>query len=191
MVELTDLWLPILIASVSVFIVSAVLWMALPHHKADIRAVPPASPLPGAIASSGLAPGFYMFPHSEDCKNMKSPEFREKWEAGPWGTINILPHAPRFGMNLLKTFLAFLVISALVGYLTGLALAPGEDFASVFHVAAITAVLGHCMGGLAHAFFMGKPTRFIVTDFIDGVVYALVTAAVFALMWPGAPVLVG
>lgn len=191
MVELTDLWLPILVASVCVFITSAVMWMALPHHKADIRALPPESPLPGAIASSGLSSGFYMFPHSEDCKNMKSPESQEKWKAGPWGTINILPSAPGFGMNLLKTFLAFLVISVLVAYVAGAGLGAGAEFVSVFRLVGIAALLGHCMGGLAHSFFMGKPARFIVTDFIDGVVYALVTGAVFAFMWPGAPVMVG
>ncbi|MEX0875855.1 MAG: hypothetical protein WD114_00200 [Phycisphaerales bacterium] len=184
MVELTDLWLPILIASFAVFVASSLMWMVLPHHKADVQVLPDEKALTGALGPLGIPPGFYMFPNCQSHGDTKSEEFQGRWKAGPWGTINIYPGQPKFGMNLLKTLIVFLVISGLVAYLSGRALPAGTEAAGVFQFALIAAILGHCTGGLVGSFFMGKPTRFVMTDFIDGVVYALITAAVFAWMWP-------
>jgi len=87
-------------------------------------------------------------------------------------------------MNLVKTFLSYLVISAIVGYLAGIGLMPGAEYMDVFRVVGTAAFLAYCMGSLANDFFMGKPTRFIITCLIDGVVFAMVTAGVFAWLWP-------
>lgn len=35
MIHITDLWLPILLSAIAVWIFGAVAWMALPHHKGD------------------------------------------------------------------------------------------------------------------------------------------------------------
>ena len=41
-VTLIDLWLPILVAAVIVWFASALIWMAMPHHKKDIKKLPDA-----------------------------------------------------------------------------------------------------------------------------------------------------
>ncbi len=133
-----------------------------------------------------IAPGFYMYPNCQNAKDMKSDAFKARWQRGPWGTINIMGAHPNFPMNLLKTFIAYGVITTMVAYIAGIALAPGTDYAEVFRVVATAGILGHCMGALAGAFFMGTPTRFIVTCFIDGVIFALITAGILASMWPEA-----
>lgn len=187
MVQVTDLWLAILIASACVFIASAIIWMVLPYHKTDIKMLPDEAAFKAAIIPLDLPPGLYMYPNCQDSSEMKSDEFKARWKAGPWGTINVLSAQPNFPINLLKTFIAFLVITVLVAYLTGVGLGPGAELLTVFRVAGTAALLGHCTGGLAGSFFLGKPTRFVVTDLIDGVIFAIITAGILALMWPGSP----
>jgi len=183
-VALPEIWLAVLIATLSVFFASAIMWMLLPHHKADIKFLDDEADLKDLVKSKSIKPGLYMFPNCADHKDFKTDEFQDRLKAGPWGVLNVLPKQPNFGMNLLKTFTVFLVITIMVAYITGLAVGPGAEYMRVFRIAATTAILGHCMGGLCGAFFLGKPTRFIITDFIDGVVYALITAGILASMWP-------
>ena len=35
-----SLWLPVLVAAAAVWIASAIVWMALPHHKKDFSKLP-------------------------------------------------------------------------------------------------------------------------------------------------------
>jgi hypothetical protein len=183
MVGLAELWLPVLVSSVLVFLASSIIWMVLPHHKADIKVLPNEEDFDAAIKPMDIQPGLYMYPGCHG-KDIKSDAFQTRWKAGPWGTINVLGSAPNFGMNLLKTFIAYLVISAMAGYLAGIGTMPGAEYMDVFRVVGTAAILGYCMGSLSGDFFMGKPTRFIITCFIDGVIFALITAGVFASMWP-------
>jgi len=184
MVNLPELWLVILIATVVVFFASAIMWMFMPHHHKDIQFLEDKeSGYIEAVQSLDIKPGLYMYPGC-DHKDSKNPEVMERWNAGPWGVLTIYEGKPNFAMNLIKTFAAFLVITIFVAYITGISVGPGAQYLHVFRVAGATAVLGHCMGGLCGSFFQGKPTRFIITDFIDGVVYALLTAGIFAWLWP-------
>ncbi len=187
MVGLAELWLPILVSGVAVFIVSAVVWMALPYHKADIKFLDNEADFDKALGELNIKPGHYMFPGCE-AKDMKSDAFKARWTSGPWGSITIQGKAPNFGFNLFRCFIVYVVISAMAGYLAGIGIPAGAEYMDVFRTVGTAAILGYCMGGLANDFFLGKPPRFIVTCFIDGVIYALVTAGIFAAMWPDAAV---
>jgi hypothetical protein len=188
MVPLIDLWLPVLVSAVVVFIAASVVWMVLPHHKKDIRTLPDEKALTDHLRQLNLPPGTYMWPGCKSGENMKSEEFKARYNAGPWGSINILGGKPSFARNLALTFLFYIVVSIFVGYITRLASGPGEAFLAVFRVAGATAVLGYCAGGIPQAIFCGKPGRFVLTDFIDGVVYGLLTGVVFGLLWPAASI---
>jgi hypothetical protein len=183
-VTITQLWLPLLISSVVVFFASSIMWMVLPHHKPDIKFLGDKEKgYIDAINSLSIEPGLYMYPNC-DQKDMGSDEFKARYKSGPWGLLTIAPAQPNFPMNLLKTFISFTAITFMVAYISSLAIDPGADYMHVFRVVGTTAILGHCMGALCGDFFLGKPTRFMVTSFIDGVVYALITAGIFASMWP-------
>jgi len=192
-VGLGSLWLPALVSAVAVFVVSSIIWMALPYHKADIRFLPDQDAFDRAIGSLDIEPGLYMFPNCSSAEEMKSEAFKARSERGPWGTLTLMGSRPSFGMNLVRAFLSYLLVCVLVAYVAGVTLAPGAEYLHVFRVCGTCAVLGFCTGGLANDFFLGKPARFVVTGFIDGVVFALVTAGVFAAMWPApaAPALPG
>jgi len=193
MQDLIALWMPIIASAVAVFIVSAIFWMALPHHKPDVQTMDNGEGFRKAIKDLGVAPGNYMFPNC-DHKDMKSPEFQAVWKEGPWGHLRLLPAAPNMGKSLLGTFITFLLISVFVGYLasmmfSGAAADPSAKM--VFRFCGAAAVLGHVFGGLPHAFFFGKPARFMITDAVDAIVYGIVTGAVFALLWPAASAAAG
>ncbi len=179
-----QLWLPILVSAVVVFMVSGLVWMVLPHHKKDVKSVPDEKALFSGLEKLDLAPGTYMWPGCQPGQDMKSKEFRARCDAGPWGSMNILSGKPNFGSNLILVFLVYLVVSIFIGYITSLARPAGAAFLPVFRVAGATAVLGYCAGSIPNAIFFGKPGRFVLTDLLDGVVYGLLTAVVFALLWP-------
>lgn len=180
-----DLWLPILVSSVAVFFASFLVWMVLPHHKADIKKLPDEKALTAKLNELNIPPGTYMWPNCETKEEMGSEEFKARLHAGPWGSINIMRAEPSFGRNLALTFTFYVIVSAFVAYITGEARAPGAAFASVFQVAGATAILGYCAGGIPGAFFFAKPVRFMMTELIDGIAYGLITAAIFAWLWPG------
>gem|GEM_PF-79296 len=183
---LVELWLPILVSAVVIFVVSAVIWMAPLHHKEDVKYCPKQDELADALRNLGIAPGNYMFPNCANSKDYKSEEFKKRHDAGPWGMLNLWPAKPNMGKNMLTTFILYLVISAIVGYVTSLARPAGAGFAEVLRVATTAAFLCYVLGGTPNGVWFGKRLRFFVTDAIDGVVYSFITGAVFAWFWPAA-----
>jgi len=182
--DLASLWLPIVLSAVVVFIASSIAWMVLPHHKADIKKLPNEAEFTRTLSEMDIPPGTYMWPNCENNAEMKSEEFKQRYEEGPWGNMNIVPRKPNFALNLMLMFVFYLVVSAIVGYLTSQARAPGADFLAVFEFASIGAFAGYCLGGFPHSIFFGRPVRAVFTDFVDGVVHALLTGVVFAWLWP-------
>ena len=181
-----QLWLPIIVSTIVVFVVSALAWMVFPHHKADVKTLPDEKALMDHLEQANIPCGTYMWPGCGSGEDMKSPQFKARFEAGPWGSMNILARQPNFGLNLLLVFIFYVVVSIFVGYITSLARPFGEAFTfmEIFRVAGATAVLGYCAGSIPNAIFFGKPCRFVLTDFIDNLVYALLTGAIFAWLWP-------
>lgn len=182
---LLPLWLPIVVSAVVVFFASFLAWMVIPHHKQDIKTLPDEKALTNHLKQLSLAPGTYMWPGCVG-GDMKSEDFKARCKAGPWGSINVLAKQPNFGLNLVLVFIVYLVISVFVGYLTFRARPLGSQFMPVFQVAGATAILAYCAGGLPGAIFFGKPARFVFTDFMDNLVYGLLTGIVFAWLWPAA-----
>lgn len=185
-VELLDLWLPILASTVVVFIASSIIWMALPHHKADMRVVPDEAVMDRALNELKLEPGGYYVPNCSDKEKFKTAEFKERWKSGPWAVITIPSGAPSFPRNLTVTFVEFLVITIFVAYLASETLAAGTDYLEVFQVVGTAAVLGHVFGKIHHEFFGMKTVRHVAWCIADGVVYALLTAGIFGWLWPAA-----
>lgn len=182
---LLDLWLPILVCGVVLFLCSFLAWAILPHHKPDVKRLPDEDALLALIRSANLAPGQYMFPWCEHA-DAKNPEAMARLKAGPWGLLRVWPGAANMPRNLIATFAVFLVISAAIAWLAGRALPAGAAFADVFAFVAVAGVLAHTAGGVLGEIWFTKPTRAKAMDFLDGVVYGLVTGLIFALLWPGA-----
>ena len=64
MVSILDLWLPILVAAVLVFIASSIIHMLLKYHQTDFSALPDEEGVMNALRPFGIAPGEYVMPHA-------------------------------------------------------------------------------------------------------------------------------
>jgi len=189
MVPLTDLWLPILLSAVFVFVASSVIHMALPIHKKDFQKLPNEDQVLSAMRASGLKPGQYMFPCAGSMKEMCTPEMLAKLNQGPVGNMNVLPNGPiNMGKSLVQWFLLSLAISACAAYVAGLGLPAGADSMLVFRVTSAAALLGYAVTHATDSIWKGLAWGVTAKFFFDGLVYALATGAAFAWSWPGAAV---
>jgi hypothetical protein len=127
-----------------------------------------------------------MFPGCGSSAEMKSDEYKQRYAAGPWGSIRVLGQRPNFGRNLMLVFLVYVIVGIFVAYITDRAMAGhvNPSYLEVFRFAGTVAVASYVLGALPGAIFMAKPLRFTITDTIDGVVYGLLTAGVFGWLWP-------
>jgi hypothetical protein len=86
--------------------------------------------------------------------------------------------------NLILWFVYTLVVSALAAFVAGSALAPGATKGAVFHFVAITAFIGYSVAlwQMWIWYMRSGGTTFKAT--VDGLIYALLTAAIFVWLWP-------
>ena len=70
---LVDLWLPILLAAVLVFVASSIRHMVIPWHRADYGKLPGEAAVLEAMRGKRVPPGAYMFPMPSSMKDMATP----------------------------------------------------------------------------------------------------------------------
>jgi hypothetical protein len=178
-----SLWLPILVSGVALFFASWAAWMLLPHHKPEWKGLPDEDAVMSALRNTNVPPGQFMFPYAATPDACKSDEFKRRMQAGPSGTLTIWKGPPNMAVNMLCTLLFFLVANFIIGYLTGIALDPGESFAKVFRFAGTAGILTYGTANILNGIWFGRK---MIADIIDGVAYGLITGLIFAALWPGA-----
>jgi hypothetical protein len=183
-----ELWLPVVCSAAAVFVASCVVWMVLPHHRSDWGTLPDEEGLMASLRRAGLRPGQYCFPSADgDMKKMGTPEFQEKLARGPVGTMVVGPNGPpAMGRSMAIWFVYVLGVGVAVAYLSGRTLAPGAAGTEVFRMAGAVAVLSFAMGVLPAAIWEGQRWGYVLKKALDGVLYGLITGALFAWLWPGA-----
>jgi len=187
MISLMDLWLPVLLSAVIVFVVSSIVHMVLPFHRSDYSKLPGESGVMEAMRKEGVAPGNYMFPCPADMKDMASPEMTGKYKQGPVGFVNILPsQPPAMGKSLLQWFLFSLVISFFAAYMASRTLQAGSHYLEVFRIAGAVAFLGYAGAQPVNSIWSGQKWGTTTKHVIDGLLYALLTAGCFGWLWPQA-----
>jgi hypothetical protein len=185
MVTIQELWQPILLASVLAFFAGFVLYMLLPLHARDWSALPDEAGTMARLREARLMPGGYVFPCPASPKEMATPEFVARLAQGPVGIAFVRPtgRSP-MGPSLGLMVIYHLVISVMVAYVAGRALAPGVEYLRVFQIAGATALLGYAGSGIPFAIWYRPPARYVINQLIDGVVWALLTAGSFGWLWP-------
>lgn len=178
------LWLPILLSASAVWIVSAIVWMALPHHKSDFIRLPDEDGFMDYIRKSGIKPGNYGFPDCHSSGAMKSEKVQKAWVEGPVGHLSIWKTPLTMGDKMLATFVVYLVVSILIAYLARIAIPGTASFAKVFQVTATAGILAYCFSSIPSGIWWGAYKRTIAANFIDGVVCGVITGAIFAWLWP-------
>lgn len=184
MVPLTQLWLPIVLSAVIVFVASSIMHMLLPYHKSDYRQLPNEDKLLATLRGAGLTRGLYHFPFCTH-KEMKSPEMQEKFKQGPVGHLTIFPSGPvNMGKFLGLWFVYCLIIGFFVAYLTGRTLSSGTDYLAVFRVAGTAGFMAYGLGTLSNGIWKGQPWGMVLKEVFDGLIYGLLTAGTFGWLWP-------
>jgi hypothetical protein len=182
MIPLSALWLPILVSAVGVFIASNLFHMAIPAwHRGDYGKLDNEKVFLDALASTKS--GQYIAPHVNWGK--LSPEERDAMMARPMAFALVRnPAKFSFPKTLGLYFLYLLVISILVGYVAGVTMASGTAFRDVFRVVGTIGILAYAFGTVSDAIWYGKPWSVVAKFVIDGVIYGLVTGAIFGWLWP-------
>ena len=181
---LLPLWLPILLSAAAVWFISLIVWMALPHHKQDFIGLPDEDGFMDYIRRSGIKPGNYVFPDFRGREAMKSEKIQKALEEGPVGHLSVWQTPVTMGGKMVATFIIYLVVSTLIAYLTRVALPGPAEFAKVFQIAATAGILAYSFSFIPNALWFGAYKRTIIASFIDGIVYGLITGAIFAWRWP-------
>lgn len=182
---LTQLWLPILLSAVFVFIVSSIIHMVLQTHNSDVKKMNNEEAVLEAMRTNGVAPGSYLFPRAASMKDMGTPEMIAKMKQGPVGWLTVLPAGGfNMGKSLLWWFVHSLVIGLLAGYAGWHGLGAGAHYLDVFRVVGTAAILGYGVGQLHDSIWKGQPWGTTAKFVADGIVYGLVTAGTFGWLWP-------
>jgi hypothetical protein len=181
---MTALWLPILLSAVFVFVLSAVIHMALPWHKNDFKQLPDEDKIRAALRPFPVPPGDYMVPMCQGGE-MNSPEYKAKLEEGPVQILTVLPNGSfSMGMTFVQWFVYLLAISFFTAYVTIHSVPSGTAYLGVFRVAGAVAFLAHAGALWPQSIWYRRSWLVTVKSTIDGLAYGLVTAGTFAWLWP-------
>jgi len=185
MVPLTQLWLPILVSAVFVFVASSIIHMALGYHKADYKKLKDEDGFMDALRKMGDPPGDYLFPCPVKREQMKDPAFLEKWKKGPVGFMTVIPAGQQsMATNLIQWFLYCIVVGIFAGYIAGRALPAGARYLSVFRFAGATAFVGYALALWQNTIWYKRAWTTTFKSTIDGLIYGMLTAGAFGWLWP-------
>jgi hypothetical protein len=184
-VDWSALFVPALLATVLVFVASSVIHMVIRWHNADYRKLSNEDEVRAAIRKSAPAPGQYVLPHCADSKEMANPQMQQKFEEGPNAVVWLRANGGVKLAPFLGAWIVYvLVVSLLVGYVAASALPDIASYEKVFQVVGATAWLAYAWGGPSDSIWKGRPWVSTFRGLVDGLVYALLTAAAYAWLWP-------
>jgi len=185
MVSLAQLWLPIVLSAVFVFVASSILHMVIrAWHAPDFKGFANEEEVGAAMRKGNAAAGMYMIPFCTP-ESMKDPAAQDKFKTGPVGVIFLRPPGPmNMGVFLGQWFVFCLVVSVFVAYLASHVIATGTVYLQVFRIVGTAAFMAYAFGALPNAIWWGHPWPGTIKHVIDGLIYALLTAGTFGWLWP-------
>lgn len=182
--DLVSLWLPILLSTVGVFIVSSLIWTVIQWHNSDWKQLPDEEAARAAL--KGVPAGQYTVPWACDNKAKQDEAWLEKAKEGPMGMITIFGegHPTAMGKPLTQWFIYLLVANIIIAMVSNVTINAGASFIIVFHSVAIYAAMFYCGAHAMNGIWFGHSWGRVIKDIVDGLIYALLTGAIFAWLWP-------
>jgi len=181
-----ELWLPILLSAVFVFILSAIVHMFLPYHRTEWGPAPNQDAVQSALR--GAAAGQYAFPMEKDPKHRMTPEAMKKWADGPSGFLTLFAPGP---MNMPKLMFQSLVLNLVISFFTAYvvahALVMGPGAPPYLAVHRVVGTIGFMTYGLAMAYesiWYGRSWRGYAFNLFDALLYGLLMGGTFGWLWP-------
>ncbi|MDX2219095.1 MAG: hypothetical protein SF172_08740 [Burkholderiales bacterium] len=184
-VNLTDLWLPILLGTVLAWMASAAIHLALKYHNSDYKPLANEDEVAAAISRGAPQPGIHTIPYCVDMAKMNEPAMQAKFTNGPVAFVTVFPSGlPPMGKLIGQQILYFLVGCALIASCAAHVLPPGAASMSVFHLVAPMAFLAFGWGVVPFAIWYGHPWSTTAKYLLDALIYGLVVGGSFAWLWP-------
>jgi hypothetical protein len=176
--SIMDLWMPILVASVLAWIMSALVWMVFGWHKNDYAKT--GNEEAARAALRGLSPGLYTIPHARDQKEMAQPVLQKKMQEGPIAMLAIMPSGlPKMGVMMGTSFIYNVFVSALCAYMVSRTMSADASYLQVFRVAGTTAFAAYGLAYIQESIWFGRPYSVTAKNLLDALLYAVVTAGAF------------
>lgn len=183
MVELTALWLPIVLSAVFVFVASSILHMALPYHRSDYDKLPNEDAVLDALRAQNAGPGNYVAPHCVTPEDRKSEEMQAKLARGPLAFVTVIAKIA-MGPQLVAWFVFCVVAGLFTAYVASFTVAAGAEYMSVFRLTGTVAFLTYAGSSASESIWMGRKWSTTAKHVLDGLIYGLLTAGVFGWLWP-------
>lgn len=185
MVDLLQLWLPILLGGVFAWLASSVIHMLLKYHNHDYHELENESDVSAVLGKSKPEPGIYNIPHCTDMSQMGDQAMQKKFNDGPVAMISVFPNGmPPMGKLLTQQFIYFLLGCGLIAYVASLVLPIGAEFMQVFVFVAKLGFLTFGFATIPYSIWYGHPWAVTARFLLDALIYALVVGATMAWMWP-------
>jgi hypothetical protein len=185
MVPVTELWLPIVVSAVIVFVASSIIHMVLPVHRSDYGRLAAEDDVMAALRKFAIPPGDYLVPCPASHKQMNDPAFVEKLTKGPVIFMTVMRAGrPAMGGQLVQWFVYCLVVGVFAAYVAGRALDPAAHYLAVFRFAGTTAFVGYALALWQNTIWFKRHWVVTLKSTIDGLVYGLLTAGTFGWLWP-------
>jgi hypothetical protein len=158
--------------------------MAIPLHRKDWRPLPDEDAVLAVLKRIGVTPGNYMFP-APDMSKMKDPVYLQRLADNPGGVMTVRrPGAIAMGPYLGKQFVYHLVISVIMAYVASRLFPASSGSKAVFHYTAMVAGLTYVGALFPEAIWYHQPRNYVIGKVVDGIVWAVLTAAAFAWLGP-------
>jgi hypothetical protein len=184
-VSILSLWLPILLSSVIVFIISAIMHSVLTYHNSDFYKIDSEDKIMDDLRKYNIPPGNYMIPYTPDMKERRTEEFKAKLQKGPVLMATVYPTGKMgMGSSLVLWFIYCLIVSIFAAYISSRALPSGAEYLAVFRFAGATAFTGYSLALLQNSIWFKRKWSATFKEMFDGLIYALLTAGVFGWLWP-------
>lgn len=181
--SLASLWLPIVMSAVGVFILSSLIWTVIQWHNSDWKKLPNEDGVRTLLRN--VPSGQYAIPYAAGMKDRKNPEWQRMAKKGPTAMLTVCAgDATQMGKPLIQWLVYCLVISVIIAAVAVATLSPGDGFMMVFHSVAIYGAMTYSGAHAMGAIWFGNSWGRAVKEIVDGILYALVTAVIFAWLWP-------
>ena len=183
---LTELWLPILLTSVFIFIASSLIHMVFKWHNSEYKSFKNEDAVRAAIRAESPTAGMYVLPYCTDMKQMASEEMTKKYNEGPVGFVTLKANGmPNMGKCLGLWFSFSLFVAAVAAFLSAqnVGLAPERAHMGA-HLVAVITFIAYGFGSIQEGIWMGKPLSSVLKYLLDSLIYAVISAATFYWLWP-------
>ena len=183
--DLPQLWLPVLVSAVAVFIASSLIHMVFKWHNSDYRKLSNEDAVRDAIRAGAPAPGQYVLPHCADMKEMQGEAMQRKFIDGPIGFLTLRKNGPpTMGGSLLQWFIYLLLVAAIAGAMALRVFGVQGSAHGAGHLVGLVSFLTYTGGSVQMGIWMGKPWGAVAKDILDGLIYAIISVLVFTWLWP-------